>query len=273
MTDGVFGALIGPMVLAGLTAWLLRRWPGEASRRYPLPVAVALGFLFGLFWTHGWEIAGPRRHWQWLGWLALAAAILGSVSRADGLRWFDRFALQALLAILASWCLVPTWKEIEPVRPGYVVGLSLGLLVLTHGLEALPRWDRTTRSFLVIAALGVSGMIAAGVSLTYAQVAGMAAVSLLGAMIMGTGADGRAVATVYAVLIGGMAFVGFLDPRPPQPGLLLMAASPLALWLGEAGPIRRLTGLSSLAARWVPALSILLAGAIWAANDAGMLTR
>jgi hypothetical protein len=233
MIDLLLKGLLGPLAIAALAAWALGRWPGDTARRWRLPAAVALGALFGLAWSHGWSTLQPTRHWHWLAPLAATAAILGAVGRNPHAAPFDRLALAALLAILAASGLVPGWKEIAPHRPWYVAGLAAYLALLTLAVGSIRNTDLLSRASLVLPALILAGPVAAGVSLTYAQLALAGASALAGALLLAPGADLRPLAPLYAVLVGGSAFIAALEPRPPVPGLLAVAAVPLVLPLAD----------------------------------------
>jgi hypothetical protein len=72
----------------------------------------------------------------------------------------------------------------------------------------------------------------------------------------------RGLIPVYAMLIGGLAFIGTIELDPPQPTLLLAPAAPLVLWIFAFGPLAKLPGWKAAtlqaAAVLVP-LAILLA--------------
>jgi hypothetical protein len=63
----------------------------------------------------------------------------------------------------------------------------------------------------------------------------------------------RGLIPVYFVLVGGCAFVGFMEPEPPQVGLLIILAAPLALWACVAGPLANKSGWMSYA---IPAVLV-----------------
>jgi hypothetical protein len=46
----------------------------------------------------------------------------------------------------------------------------------------------------------------------------------------------------FAVLIGGLAYVGKIEPLEPVPFILLAPTAPLGLWLFAAGPLGKLQG-------------------------------
>src|SRR5262249_49861189 len=101
-------------------------------------------------------------------------------------------------------------------------------------------------------------LTAAFVSITYGQLAGLAAAALAGCSASGRSRSRetsfRGLVPAYAILVGGTAFVGFIEPSPPLRGLLLAANAPLALWAFAAGPLSRLRGFAAVTARTVAVL-------------------
>jgi hypothetical protein len=70
---------------------------------------------------------------------------------------------------------------------------------------------------------------------------------------------------VYAVLAGGSAFVGTIEPSPPLPIILVAPAAPLVLWLFAVGPLARLKGAAATVAQFTAILLPLLIIIAWAA--------
>jgi hypothetical protein len=98
------------------------------------------------------------------------------------------------------------------------------------------------------AAAGVAALIAACVSLTYASMAGIAAAALMGccaAAIFGSDPV-RGLSLPFAVVVGGWAYTGCIDPQQPLIGILIAVAAPLGLWwrsVAPAMPQRRVMAL------------------------------
>jgi hypothetical protein len=46
----------------------------------------------------------------------------------------------------------------------------------------------------------------------------------------------------FAALIGGLAFIGTIEPQEPLPIILLPPAAQLVLWLFAAGPLAKVQG-------------------------------
>jgi hypothetical protein len=65
---------------------------------------------------------------------------------------------------------------------------------------------------------------------------------------------------VFAVLVGGSAFVGYIEPQPPLYGLLVLPAAPLALALVAWLPWVRSGGIRALAIEATATVLVLVAG-------------
>jgi hypothetical protein len=278
-TELLLYTFIVPMLVAAAAAWFASRLlPVPIAERYSLGVALAAGFGVGYWLLPEWAHLVPTKHWQWLPYLA-AAAVLGGLAVAGGVTWPERLVANAALALVAAWQLVPLWEELQPPRH-YAVPLLAGYLFLLAALlSALP--DRLLGplfvGLLAVSSGTVAVLIAIGVSLIYGQVAGVAGAalcgcwlaSLLSALTRNVSANDtgirsqciRGLIPVYAVLVGGLAFVGTIEPTPPMTIFLLAPAAPLMLWLFSAGPLGRLRGLPAAAAQ-IAAVLIPLAIAL-----------
>jgi hypothetical protein len=142
------------------------------------------------------------------------------------------------------------------------------LFVLAAGLGPLA--DRVSSKVLALAltaaAMCLATMILVSVSAKHAQVTGLAAVALAGCclhvLLFAGSASLRSLAPLYAVLIGGWAFVGYIEPEPPLAGLLVLPAAPLALWVGRLLPFSHDTWRSTIVA--LVAVAVVLAtGVAW----------
>jgi hypothetical protein len=272
---------VPPLAAAVATAWLLwRLLPVNIAERYALGIALAVGFFIG-YWLlpDNWAPLVPQKHWQWLPYLA-AAAVLGGLPLAAGVSWPERLLAYGALALVAAWQFVPLWEELQPPRH-YAVPLLAGyLFMLTALLTALPdRLLQSTSVALLTASAGATALlIAVGVSVKYGQVAAIAAAAMTGCFGASFISAKRALAirgliSVFAVLVGGLAFVGTIEPTPPQPIILLAPAAPLMLWLFAAGPLARLKGSPAIAAQAAAVSIPLTIAVIWIAmigqSDAG----
>ena len=73
----------------------------------------------------------------------------------------------------------------------------------------------------------------------------------------------RGLIPVYCVLIGGCAFVGFVEPEPPQIGILVIPAAPLALWACVIGPLAKTSGWRAVAIQATMVLTPIIVGIVW----------
>ena len=247
-------SIAAPAVVALAAAFVLQRiLPERIGQRMALAVALAAGFCAGYWLLGEWTSLIPQRHRQWLPWLAITAAFAGGSRASSYVSWI----VWALLAAASAWVLVPTWATLWPPRLVMIPLLAAYLLLLMALLAALP--DRLLgRLFVVLlaaAAIGVALLIAVGVSLKISQIALAAAAAFGGCSVAAfipskavQSADSeratasRGLIPAFAVLIGGLAFAGTIEPQPPLPIILLAPAAPLALWLLATGPLAKTQG-------------------------------
>ncbi|MCH7863259.1 MAG: hypothetical protein IH998_16740, partial [Proteobacteria bacterium] len=212
--------------------------------------AFAAAFFVGYALLPAWAAIAPTRHWHWLPYLGLVAMVMGPVGLAPGLLRVERWLLTFLLAVLAAWLLVPTWADLQPARPTYVLILTAYILLLSMLLDPLPAHVpvRLFLAALTIVAGAGAIMLAVFVSLTFGQLAGIAATAMAGCTIAAFRVGGptltRAVIPAFAVLVGGSLFVGSIEPDPALHGFLLVPAAPLGLWTCLRGPLARHRGVA-----------------------------
>ena len=244
-----YGGLVP--ALAAAVAMLLSRWllPSHIRERYAASMAASIGLLVGYGLLPAWAPWQPTTYWHWIPYVGVLAGLVGPLTLAKGIPWGERFLCRALLASLAAWYLVPTWAKLEPVRMWHVAGLAGFMLALMHCLEPLTSRVAPTR---LVAALGASVLALAlltalGLSLMFGQVTGIVAAGLLGvaaAMCLVSNSADERVLTIrgllpwYAILAGGMAYVGYINPTPRLGGLVIVPAAPLALWVLTLSPYR-----------------------------------
>jgi hypothetical protein len=252
-TSLVVYSIAAPAAVALAVALLLRRHlPENVAGRLALPVAVAAGY-FACCWLVGeWSLL-PQRPRQWLPYLGCAAAFLGQRGKPSWVNWIA----WTVLAAIGAWLLVPTWDSLWPPRPVMVPLLATYWLLVMGLLANLP--DRLTGTLftklLAAAALASALLILIGVSIKIGQfslaaaaaLAGSAASLLLWRSRRATADQAllseRALVPIFAILVGGLAFSGTIDPPAgPLPIILLAPAAPLALWLFAAGPLAKLQG-------------------------------
>jgi hypothetical protein len=225
-----------PLTVAIGVVWLGRRWlSSPRSRSCLAPVALSAAFFAGYaalaLLPLPWVDFVPPPSWQSLPWLGLLAAILSPLATMGGSLRGLRWVVWLTQAIVAAWWLVPTWPDISPSRPLSIALLAGYLFVLMVLLDAMP--DRLTGRLLLgvmtLSAGALAALLAALLSIRFGQLAGLATSALAGCFL-NPQASSRGWIPGYAVLIGGLAYVGCVEPVPPLPVLLLIPPAPLAVW-------------------------------------------
>ncbi len=263
------GAIV-PAVVSFAMFFLCGRLFPSAAKRYAAAVAVAAAYVVGYVLLPSWAELIPQRHWHWLPCLAVVAMILGPLSLADGVAKTERWLLNLVLAAIAAWFLVPTWESLQPPRLTYIPLLGGYLFLLMTFLEPIANRvnGRLFCALLCAVALVVSGLVTVSVSFRYGRLAGVVAASLVGcfAAFCFFHKDRvaiRGLVPVFAILVGGCAFIGFVEPERPLSGLLLAPAAPLALWICMWGPLSRLTGAKAILIQSVIVIIPLAIAMIW----------
>src|SRR5687767_10348552 len=130
----LLGLLAIPALVAAGVALAFRFGCPQVAARYGLATATAVGFLVGALVYPERLPQLPVRHWEWLPYLGLVAAVIGGVSTASGVQVWERLLVYGLLGGIAAWLLVPTWDTLVPKRPLmiplvglYLAGLCIGL--------------------------------------------------------------------------------------------------------------------------------------------------
>src|SRR4051812_45341785 len=129
----LLGFLLLPTVATSLlTGWLLRRFaPASIAARYATAAPAAAAFAVGYVLLPDWALLWPQRHWQWLPYLAIAAAVVGPIGQAPAFQAWERALLHVLFGVVAGWLLVPTWETLEPSRATWMVCVAGGISGLT----------------------------------------------------------------------------------------------------------------------------------------------
>lgn len=268
-TDILFYGGVVPAAVAVSLVFLLRRLlPASAAQRYPTAVAFAAACFVGFALLPSWAVIAPTRHWHWLPYLGGVAMVMGPVGLAPGLLRVERWVLTFLLAVLAAWLLVPTWADLQPARPTYILILTAYVLLLSILLDPLPARVpvRLFLAALTIVAGAGAILVAVFVSLTFGQLAGIAAAAMAGCTVatsrVGDPTLTRAVIPAFVVVVGGLLFVGSIEPDPALHGFLLVPAAPLGLWMCARGPFARHRGVAGGAIGLVGVLVLLVIACI-----------
>lgn len=241
-TDVVWGFLVPAIVSAAVLFVLRRVLPQALADRYPGAIALAIGFFsgYGLLALAPWQ---PSSHWHWLPYVLLAASLVTPVALAEGVWSFERGLLYGLVALLASWLLVPTWDDLEPPRGVSIVGLAVYITLLAILLEKLAR---RLPGPVLAAILGFCMIFAAVVlalsgNLRMGQIAGAAAAAFIGCAMASRRRPEhdslQGLALPFALHSAGLLYVGRVNSFSGLPDLsyLLPTLAPLGLWASFAG--------------------------------------
>ena len=272
-----FGGIL-PATVSIATVFLLRRVsPRNVSGRYAAAVGFALAFFVGYVLLPSPAALVPARHWHWLPYLGIGAAIIGPVGLATGVSKPESWLLHFLLAIVAAWLLVPTWSSLQPPRSVYIPILIGYFFLLTAFLTPLPARlpGRLFPTLLFVVSACVATLIAAFVSVSYGRIAGVAAAATFGSLVtsgLHNDDENTGLLPAYVVVVGGAAFVGCVEPQPPLIGILCLPATPLALWVFMLRPLNRLEGVAASAARTTTVLVPLAIAVIWVVISANRTT-
>lgn len=257
-----------PAILAWAMIPVLRRLlPRELADRYAIGLAFGLAFLVGFQIPEQFGTWIPQRHWHWLLWLVPGSALMGGIRLAPRLHNVERNAILFAAAIIAGVCLVPTWPDLRPSPIFWRIYLSISFFGQTWLLDRIlcrlvpkpfsqvdssrehvascssgnpPNTAMRVSAILlgmIITAFVVTGLIAVCVSISYARIALAASAALIGCWAASirspVGVDLRQLLLPYFVAIGGMAYIGCIEPRNMIWGLLVAPWAPLAAGLAR----------------------------------------
>ncbi|MEX0717217.1 MAG: hypothetical protein WD066_11545 [Planctomycetaceae bacterium] len=260
--------VLAPALVAAVASCLARRvLPAATAARHAGAFAFSAGVCAGYALLPEWAPWIPERHWHWLPYLAIGAAVVGPIALAEGVGWFERWMLLVPLAIVASWLLVPRWPNLDPPRTTLVPAVAGYFFLLAVLLDGLPDRvpGRMLPGALFVSAAVVATVILDQASVSLARAAGLSACALGGiAAAFGrraTAMELRGLVPAFATIVGGMAFAGCIEPTEPLFALLLIPAAPLALWFLAWGPLRGSVTTRATLARGTLFVLALIVGA------------
>jgi hypothetical protein len=232
----VIGVVV-PGTIAAAAAWAAQRLSAAPwVQLYALPAAVAVAYAVSYALLPEWAALQPERHWQWLPYLAPAAAVIGPACVTPGRPAWLRSLVFTALAVGAAYVLVPDWPDLQPARRVSValIAVYLSSLMLAGESIASRLSALWLLGLLAISSIVLTVVLAIDV-FRYGQLAAMAAAALAGCLLMmaisrgSARLDVRGLVPIYALLVGGAAYVGCVEPQPPLWWLLLIPAIPLAI--------------------------------------------
>jgi hypothetical protein len=266
-----------PSLVAAITVaaagWLGRRLGIAGSGQASVALALGLGEIAAQL-GNALPAFPPIEVTHRIPWLVLAATLLGlceSVRPSPGwARWENRLLLILLtLAMVLGPVVGEDWPTRESLlRQG---GLVLILLFVWANLEALASRRSTAvlgPSLVVVAASAGAALLLSGY-LVLGKLSGGLAAALGAVWILSCWMPDRSLSrggvpvlfTAFAALL----IVGnvYSEMPLPAPSAYLLAASPLAAWIGSIGPVRRL-------ASWQVTLLIVVATLVPAGVAVGL---
>jgi hypothetical protein len=209
---------------------------------FVLPCAVVAGFFAGyLVLSRDFAAIVPQqnRPWQWLPWFAAITAIL-SASLSPLSRPAAWILPLIVSACMAAAVFAPSWPIFGLTRRPLHLVVAMYLVLSGGPLLYLP--DKVRERWLlpvftisgVIAAVVVGAMVSTRLAQLVAISAGAFAAAAIAAkwLIKASDRSFRSLIAIFSILVGGTAWLAFVEPDPPQPMLLLVALIPLLLWCG-----------------------------------------
>jgi MFS family permease len=244
--------------------WLLfRSFLDHRLTRFGASLAFAIAFAVGLAIATKLELLWPQRHWHWLPWLTLLAAIVGAFGASEKRPSGARKAVLLLTVAACALLLVPAWPDLKPGRPIAIALLTGYLFLLAISFESLA--SRMSAPHLLaqttLASAGLCMLVLVYFSVSYAGLVGVSTAALAGGWLSTVLQRENhllsAFSLVYAVNIGGWAFIACVTPRPPLGGMLIAPLAPLSLWCCTRGPLSRLNGIAAAAVHSLLVLALL----------------
>lgn len=257
-------AILAPAVVAGGIAFALRRLlRQEARERWEAALAIAFGYAAGYLLMPSLAEIRPTRNWHWTLYLVLAAGIVGPLCAVPRMPALFRWLLGAAVLLASAALLTPSWNDLRPPRPFCIPLLFAYLLTLVAVAQPLATRVHPVMLLGAVAAtlFTITLIIASAVALVNAKVAlaGFGAAAGYTVILWRSPDPPRPIGfgVVYAVLAGGWAFFGAVQPKPAEWALLLAPLAPAMLWLGVYPPLSQLTGKAWFVAQAALVLLVL----------------
>ncbi len=235
------------------------------------PPALGLGYALGHAavrgWLKGeWPTFPPLDVTDWVPFLALAAMVLGSFEAAAPSPAWARWENRLLLAAGSLWALLhPLFNGTWQPREGAIWLASIGAaqLIVWGVMETRARQlGRAMIPPMVILAAGTAAVLLLSHSLVLGELAATLAVALVAICLVSLWRPGLTLARggvpVVVTVLTGLLVLGrfYAYPEVSAPAVILLAVSPLTLWIDLLGPVRRLgawkAGLVRAVAIFVP---------------------
>jgi hypothetical protein len=276
----ILGAIAAAAVTAAAVVSLLRwlRWQSPTVAACGLIAGAGLGYAAGCAWLGVKPHWPPREDQDRLLLVLLPAMLLTEVLAI----MFGKIAwmLRAALAAVAGWILLygsvyltdlagPGSREWSPLQAGLILfGLAAGLFVVGQLLRALAR--RSPRRAVPLALAAVCGGAAVTIMLSGYASGGMLGLPLaaavggawLAALLTAAPGDDVSLVSVSVVGLFALLVIGRFFGELTTAHALILFLAPLACWLPELPPVRRLPawlcGASQIMLTVIPVAVVLV---------------
>jgi len=238
---GVVPVAVTALVLLGIW-WGGRRLSPATRMGVAVGSALGVGDLaghFGIAWP-GWPPTDVTDRVPFLVMAGLLAAWLNAVRPG---KWFDAWIIRVVFSLTTALVIVEpvfsdAWKV--PATWGILSALVAVMVLAWFNLDAVAARQSGAPLFLpiVLLALGTSATLAISGVAVQGMLAGVLAASLVGAWLLTTWhipslTLARGGTSIVVVALSSLLLVGHFYANVPTTSLVLLAASPLALWAAE----------------------------------------
>lgn len=240
-------------------------------------LALAAGFVCGFLTIVGWVPMPPIQITHWLLWFAIGGFVVFTMINADNPRigfWIGTVLFAAIPYLLLK-PFYGRWDQTTSLL--WVVGLTLGFFLLNLAVQVPQRKQKELAGFLIliVAATGASLVNVLDGGALNGQLGGVLAAACGGLFIVRCFSKeiciGPVTLGVFLALFGSLLILGYFYVEVAPYALILVALSPLALWLRNMpflavmGQTKRTVVLVVIAA--LPVLIAVATLAVKAANQ------
>lgn len=173
LTDILLGAALPAAVSLTLVVLITKLGKRGSVRLAAAPIALVAGFEAG-YWSLSLGPLVPESNRHWLPYLVAIAAIVQIIAQPLGKSPLRQKCVLLLLAVGCGFLLIPTWEDLSPARPVYLVVWPL--IVAAAGacgprkLESEGDAERRHAGFVIcLVFLTTSILLALAGSLSFAQ--------------------------------------------------------------------------------------------------------
>jgi hypothetical protein len=120
LTDILLGVALPAVVALTLVVLISRFGKRTSVRLAAAPIALVAGFEAG-YWSLSLGPIVPDSNRHWLPYLVAVAAIVQIIAQPLGKSTLRQTSVLLLLAVGCGFLLIPTWEDLSPARPVYLV--------------------------------------------------------------------------------------------------------------------------------------------------------